>query len=141
VKILLLLAGCAIAIGCTRHDKDASARDRITVCGAVALQDGAPVSKALIELHKLGSDTADDVIENSYEVSETDQDGRFVFRSAYVSRDYWLSINWTRGCGGLSRSDLESRRLPVTFQRSAPEGGCESKIKLSLDNHCDLKMQ
>jgi hypothetical protein len=106
----------------------------------VARQDGTPVLKALIELHKLSKDTPDDVVANSYEMVETDQDGRFVFRSAYVGRNYWLSINGTRGCGNLSMSELESKRLPVTFQRSAPKGDCE-KIKLSLDGRCDLKMQ
>jgi hypothetical protein len=107
----------------------------------VQQQDGASVSKALIELHKLARDTPDDVVANSYEVSETDGSGSFVLRSADEGRQYWLSIKGTHGCESFKLSELESKRLPVTFHRSAAEGDCECKINLLLDSSCNLKLR
>jgi hypothetical protein len=119
---------------------DPDAKNRIMVCGTVQRQDGVPVSKALVELHELAKDTPDDVVANRYELAETDEKGRFVLRSD-TGRQYWLSIHHAAGCEDLTMAELESKRLPTTFQRSAVEGECESKIKLSLDNQCDLKPQ
>jgi hypothetical protein len=127
--------------GCTRHQVDPDAKDRITICGTVQRQDDAPVSNALLELHKLAKDTPDDVKANSYELGETDGSGLFVLSSAYAERQYWLSIKSTRGCEGLSMADMESKRLPVAFSRSAAEGDCDSKINLLLDDHCGLKLR
>jgi hypothetical protein len=141
VKIAFVLAICILACGCTRHEVNHNARDRITVCGRVQQQDGAPVSKALIELHKLARDTPNDVVANSYELSETDTSGHFVFRSADEGRHYWLSINGTHGCERLNMSELELKRLPITFRRSEGEGDCASRINLSLDSNCDLKVR
>ncbi|MFI5113813.1 MAG: hypothetical protein ACHP7J_01625 [Terriglobales bacterium] len=141
VKVVFLLVVCALGSGCTRHQVDPDAKDRINVCGTIQRPDGAPASKALVELHKIAKDTPDDVVANSYELAETGDDGHFVLRSSYVGRQYWFSINSTRGCEGLSFSQLEAKRLPVTFHRTAVEGDCESKIKLVVDDHCNLKLQ
>jgi hypothetical protein len=140
VKIAFVLAICAPACGCTRYKVDFNAKDRITVCGRVQQQDGAPVSKAVIELHKLAKDTSDDIVTNSYEHTKTDASGSFVLRSPDEGRQYCLSINGTRSCERLSMSELESKRLSVIFRRSEVEGDCESKINLSLDSSCDLKL-
>ena len=141
MKIAFTIITCVLTFGCTRHQVDPDAKDRITVCGIVQQQDGAPLSKALIEMHKVAKDTSGDVVANSYELAETKDDGSFVLRSAYERRQYWLSIHSERGCEGLSRSELESKRLPVTFLRSATEGNCESKIHLVVSDRCDLKLQ
>jgi len=95
----------------------------------------------MIELHKLAKDTPDDLKANSYELAETDANGGFVLRSAYEHREYWLSIYGTPGCEGISMSELESKRVPVSFHRSASKGDCESKVDLLLDNHCGLKVR
>ena len=141
VRVAFLLVVCALASGCSRHEVDPDAKDRITVCGTIQRQDGTPVSKAMVELHKIAKDTPDDVVANSHEVTETKDGGLFVLRSSYVGRQYWVSINSTRGCEGLSPSQLEAKRLAVTFHRSGTEGECESKIKLVTDDHCNLKLQ
>ena len=139
MRRVFIFIACVLALGCTRHQVDPDAKDRITVCGAVQRQDGAPVKNALIELHERAKDTPDDPVANRYELSETDEHGYFVLRSSYVGRRYWLSIKSTRGCEGLSLYDLESKRLPIALQRSASEGACQSKINLVADDHCDLK--
>lgn len=141
VKVAFLIVVCALGSRCTRHQVDTDEKERITVCGTIQQPDGAPVSKALVELHKIAKDTPDDVVANSYELAKTGDDGHFVLRSSYVGRQYWFSINSTRGCEGLSFSQLEVKRLPVTFRRSAVEGVCESKIKLVVDDHCNLKLE
>ena len=141
VKVAFFLVVCALGAGCTRSQVDPDAKDRITVCGTIQRQDGTPVSKALVELHKIAKDTPSDVVANSYELAGTEQDGHFVLRSSYVGRQYWFSIHNTRGCEGLSYSQLEAKRLPVTFQRSMAEGECESKVKLVVDDYCDLRLQ
>ena len=135
-----IVAACVMTCGCTKHQIDVDAKDRITVCGTVQGFNGAPVAKALIELHVRATDTQDDPVANRFEVSRTGDDGHFVLRSGYERRQYWLSINSARGCEGLNLRDLESKRLPVTFQRSASEGDCDSRINLVVDDHCDLKL-
>ncbi len=127
VKIVLLLAICALACGCTRHEAKLSAQSRTTVCGSVEQQDGTPIAKALIELHKLAKDTADDPLANSFELTKTDANGSFVLRSTADGRQYWLSIGNTQACKSLSASELQSRRLPVTFHRSAVEGNVRAR--------------
>ena len=77
MKIAFVLAICALACGCTRYEANADA-----VCGSVRQEDGTPVAKALIELHKLAIDTPDDVLANSFELTGTDASGSFVLRSA-----------------------------------------------------------
>ena len=141
MKAALILVSCVLACGCTRHQVDSDSKDRITACGTVHRQDEAPVSKAMIELHKLAKDTPDDLRANSYEITETDASGGFVLKSAYEHRQYWLSVHGTQGCEGISMSELESKRVPISFQRSARQGDCESKVNLLLDDHCDLKVQ
>ncbi len=137
-----MLIVVAFTVCCTRHQKtDDRAEDRITVCGMVRLQDGTPVPKALVHLYKLPKDTRDDVVANSYELAGTDADGRFVLRSTYAGRQYWLSTSRSSDCAGLTVSELETRRARVTFHRSAGAGECESTINLVLDNGCNLRLQ
>ena len=88
MRIAFVLAICALACGCTRHEANADAEDRLTVCGSVRQEDGTPVAKALIELHKLAKDTPDDVLANSFELTKTDAGGNFVLRSADEHRQY-----------------------------------------------------
>lgn len=141
MKIAFVLAICALACGCTRHQVNADAKNRLTVCGSVRQEDGTPVAKAVIELHKLAKDTPDDVPANSFELTETDASGSFVLRSADERRQYWLSIKSIRGCESLSASELESKRLSVTFRRAAVGDDCESEISPSLNGGCDLNVR
>ena len=137
----IILTACVLACGCTRHQTNGDAEDRITVCGTVRSQDGTPLPKALFHLHKLAKDTPDDVVANSYELTETDADGRFALRSADAGRQYWLSVSRSRGCERLTPSELESRRLPVTFHRSAGEKDCDGTVSVVLDSGCELRLQ
>src|SRR5579863_4139011 len=113
-----MLIVVALTVGCTRHQKTDDRADRITVCGMVRLQDGAPVPKALFHLYNLPKDTRDDVVKNRYELAETDAAGRFVLRSTYESRPYWLAISRSSACAELTSSELEPKRIPVTFHQS-----------------------
>jgi hypothetical protein len=128
-------------LGCPHLHAEPNAKERITVCGTLKQQDGTPASKAMVELHGRATDTVDDPVANRYELSRTDGDGHFVFRSSYVDRQYWLSISGVRGCEGLSLHDRESKRLPVKFQRSGGQGECDSEINLVADEHCDLTLR
>ena len=141
MKSAILLTACALACGCTQHQTDGHAEDQVTVCGLLRSQDGTPVSKALFHLYKLPKDTPGDVVANSYELTETDPDGRFVLRSTYADRQYWLSIVRSRDCEGLTFSELESRRIPVIFHRSTLEGDCESTINVVADKGCNLTLR
>jgi hypothetical protein len=141
VRAAIVLTACALACSCTRHRASDRVEDRITVCGMLRSQGGKPVSEALLRLYKLPKDTRDDVVANSYELTGTDADGRFVLRSTDSGRRYWLAIERSSGCEGLTLSELESRRLPVTFHRSAGEGECESAVNVVLDNGCNLRLQ
>jgi hypothetical protein len=138
VRLVIILTACTVACACTRHRASGPAGDRITVCGMLRTKDGAPISKALLRLYKLPKDTWDDVVANSYELTETDADGRFVLRSTYADRQYWLAIERSSGCEGLTSSELESRRIPMTFHRSTGEEECASMISAVLDNGCNL---
>lgn len=141
MRIAIILMICTLASGCTRHQTDAGPGDRTTVCGTVRSEGGKPVSEAPLHLYKLPKDTRDDVVANSYELTRTDAEGRFVLRSTYADRQYWLSIVPSSGCEGLTFLELESRRVPVTFHRSAGEGECESTISAVLDKGCNLRLQ
>jgi hypothetical protein len=139
VKMAFIVAACVMTCACTKHQTDGDAKGRITVCGTVQRQDGSPVPKALIELHERAKDTSNDPFANRYEVVETANNGRFVFRSGYADRQYWLSINGTSVCKALSRN-LDSRRVPVMFRRSAAQVGCDGEINLVAEDDCDLKV-
>lgn len=141
MKVAIILAACALGCGCTQDQTNGRVEDRITVCGRLRSEDGIPVSKALLHLYKLPKDAPDDVVANSYELTKTDADGRFVLRSTYADRQYWLSVERSSGCEGLTLSELESRRVPVTFHRSAGEGECESAVGAVLDKSCNLRVQ
>ena len=141
MRAALILIACVLACGCTRHPLDGRVEDRITVCGVLRSQYGTPVSKALLHLYKLPKDTRGDVVANSFELAQSDANGRFVLRSTYAGRQYWLSIERSSGCGGLPLSELESRRTPVTFRRMVGQGRCESTIDAVLDNGCNLRLQ
>lgn len=141
MRIGIILAAFALAFGCTRHEPNDHTEDRITVCGVLQSQNGKPVSDALLHLYKLPKDTQDDVVGNSYELAGTDANGRFVLRSTNPDRQYWLSIERASGGGRLALTELESRRVPVTFHRTASGGVCESKVDLVLQNGCNLRLQ
>ena len=140
MRVASVLAAIALTLACTHHQTNGRVQDRIMVCGTIWSQDGTAVSKALIQLHKLPKDTPNDVMANSYELAKSDLDGRFVLRSADAERQYWLSIERSHGCEGLTLSELEARRVPVTFHRSERRD-CESTINVVVDNGCNLKLQ
>ena len=141
MKVAIILTAYALACGCTQHLTEGHAEDRVTVCGLLRSQDGTPVSKALFHLYKLPKDTPGDVVANSYELTESDANGRFVLRSTDADRQYWLSIARSRGCEGVTPSELDSKRLPVTFHRSAGEKDCDSTVSVVLDSGCVLRLQ
>jgi|GEM_PF-3096337 len=132
---------CALVSGCSHRGAGEAAVDRVAVCGVVVSEAGTPVRKALIELHELAKDTPDDVVANRYELSGTDQNGRFQLRAVTPDRQYFLAIAGTRACDGLTVSEREAKRLPVTFRRRMDDQECRDSINVLLDSGCNLTLR
>jgi hypothetical protein len=142
LQTALILMACTLLYGCSHNRAtEEHVDDPFVACGTVIGEDRAPVSKVLIELHELAKDTPEDVGANRYELTGTDEDGRFRLKAAIPDRQYWLAVAGTRACSGLTMAERESKRLPITFRRSLGESQCQEDITVVLDSHCNLKLR
>jgi HJR/Mrr/RecB family endonuclease len=133
---------CGVATGCSRTSSIRDQKDDyITVCGTVIADDRRPLAEALLELHELAKDTADDVKANRYEVAVADGEGHFKFKAVVPDRPYWLAVVPRSQCPGASTlQQQEGKRVAVKAERRISNGACQDTLNVSLDAACNLKV-